>query len=431
MFDKEGFGAALAQRLLFAATGTSLAVMGCSNTPESNKVPDQEGSTSAVASASASTTPVSAQLPSAPMAPASSPALSGSTPSSKPVDFQRQCGAGNKGSEYCFEPHSVMRSKGTGEPAPKLPASAYDSNGCLANKDVTSGCCEGAIAGPKFENGKCCYGFCDRVCCGRPFYVGDESRVAGWVDGDDWVTSDRALGDAFGVDPKRAAAAEVWLADALLEHASIASFSRFTLQLLALGAPADLVRDACAAGLDEVRHAELCFEVAARFAGRPYGPAALPMVGVTLDEVRLEDAIHSTIVEGCVGETIAAVTAAERCARAQEPVARAALARIAEDEARHAELSWRFLRWALRTGGASALAAARRAFAEVRSSPGCEGAPIVSELHGYGVLSPSEQAGIARDARRMIEEIAREVLVPARRDRHAGITFAQSPTAPG
>ena len=38
--------------------------------------------------------------------------------------------------------------------------------------------------------------------------------------------------------------AELWSQDALLEHASIASFSRFALQLLAVAAPPALVAGA-------------------------------------------------------------------------------------------------------------------------------------------------------------------------------------------
>jgi hypothetical protein len=47
-----------------------------------------------------------------------------------------------------------------------------------------------------------------------------------------------------------------------MEHASVAAFARFTLDLLALGAPADLVQSAQQALGDEIAHAELCFGLA-------------------------------------------------------------------------------------------------------------------------------------------------------------------------
>ena len=53
------------------------------------------------------------------------------------------------------------------------------------------------------------------------------------------------------------ALASAWLADALLEHASIASFAQTTLKLLALGAPSDLIADSQRAALDEVEHAKI------------------------------------------------------------------------------------------------------------------------------------------------------------------------------
>ena len=51
----------------------------------------------------------------------------------------------------------------------------------------------------------------------------------------------------------RQSLAREWLRAASFEHASIASFNRFSLELLVLGAPADLVDRANRAALDEVR----------------------------------------------------------------------------------------------------------------------------------------------------------------------------------
>lgn len=53
----------------------------------------------------------------------------------------------------------------------------------------------------------------------------------------------------------------MWSADALAEHTSIASFARFTLQLLALDAPSDLLSRSQQAGKDEMEHARLCFQM--------------------------------------------------------------------------------------------------------------------------------------------------------------------------
>jgi len=67
--------------------------------------------------------------------------------------------------------------------------------------------------------------------------------------------------------------------------------------------------------------------------------------------------------EGCVGETLGALLAAEQRDVATDPEVRAFLTKLARDEERHAELAWRFVRWAIAEGGPGARAAAERAFA--------------------------------------------------------------------
>ena len=50
----------------------------------------------------------------------------------------------------------------------------------------------------------------------------------------------------------RAHIAQEWTAMGLAEHASVASFARFTLQLMAVGAPAELLHAAQLGAADEV-----------------------------------------------------------------------------------------------------------------------------------------------------------------------------------
>jgi hypothetical protein len=52
---------------------------------------------------------------------------------------------------------------------------------------------------------------------------------------------------------QRARLAAQWATDGAAEHASIASFARVTLQLMALGAPAGLLADTQRGAADEVR----------------------------------------------------------------------------------------------------------------------------------------------------------------------------------
>ena len=170
------------------------------------------------------------------------------------------------------------------------------------------------------------------VSCGRPFLVAEGPRLAELAERSDWAS---AVPRALRVDDLPAAVrrelARSYGEMALMEHASIAAFARFSLQLLALGAPAELVRDAALAGLDEQRHAELCFGLASAYAGEAVGPGAIDVHGC-LGDVSLASVALTTFLEGCVGETVAAVEARELARATRDPVLAAALARIAEDE---------------------------------------------------------------------------------------------------
>jgi hypothetical protein len=148
---------------------------------------------------------------------------------------------------------------------------------------------------------------------------------------------------------ERARLAAHWARVGLMEHASIAAFARFTLHLLAVGAPPKLVLASQEAMGDEIEHARLAFAMASVYEGHDVGPSALPIEG-SLDGFDVRSMVATLLREGCVGETLAAIEAFEAAEGARDPVVRAALARIARDETRHAELAWRALGWLITTG---------------------------------------------------------------------------------
>jgi hypothetical protein len=255
---------------------------------------------------------------------------------------------------------------------------------------------------------ECCYTRTSGSCCGRPFVAGGETRTARVNSSSDWVAAplacDAALDDATRIELARA-----WLADASLEHASIASFARFTLQALSLGAPPDLIADAQRASLDEVAHAQACFALASRYAGSPLGPGTFGMHGA-LEPTTLAEAAAATVREGCVGETLSALVAQAQLARATDANVREALSRIADDEARHAELAWRFVGWAVQTGGEPVRSAVKKAFGEALARVYLEPArdqPAVhlEKWHAHGRLMAVEERACWLDA-------AREVIEP-------------------
>src|SRR5262249_31333087 len=83
----------------------------------------------------------------------------------------------------------------------------------------------------------------------------------------------------------------------------------------------------------------------------------------------------------------------------------AALAEIADDEARHAALAWSTLAWALRAGGARAADALERAAAEQRppgvlggAGPAPATSPRSSALARHGRMDVEARARAVRDA---------------------------------
>jgi hypothetical protein len=170
--------------------------------------------------------------------------------------------------------------------------------------------------------GKCCYHIAEECVGGRPFLVNGRPRVAS-VDCD---------------------ATPSWLADAQVEHASVAAFARLSLQLLALGAPTELVQQSHLAALDELRHADFFFELASQQAGVRLRPGALDVSGA-LHDVSLAGLVESNLLEGCIGETRAAADLRRRAELVGDAALRAQLLQIADDEARHAELAFRILAW--------------------------------------------------------------------------------------
>lgn len=99
------------------------------------------------------------------------------------------------------------------------------------------------------------------------------------------------------------------------------------------------------------------------------------------DRPDLASIAAATVIEGCIGETLAAALASAQLDQASDPEVRAALQRIADDEARHAELAWRTVTWALVNGGDDVRRAVSEAFGRAHqqaiAAPAC-----AVEAHG-------------------------------------------------
>lgn len=232
---------------------------------------------------------------------------------------------------------------------------------------------------------------------GRPLLVDARARLAPARRRDDWGVAIALLPDA--------ALARYWARIAALEHASVASFARFAIQLLTLGAPPELVRQTQQAALDEVRHAQLAYGLASAYGGAPVGPGQLELGGVAV-RCSWREVVAALIEEACVNETLSTAEALAALDSTTVPEVREVLAIIVADEQRHAQLAWRCLAWLLDAAEPAdrrwALALLQHMIASLRVRAGGLDRPA------HGVLGGVRRAAVHRQA------IA-EVLVPVAR----------------
>ncbi|MCB9741567.1 MAG: ferritin-like domain-containing protein [Alphaproteobacteria bacterium] len=271
-------------------------------------------------------------------------------------------------------------------PTPEL-ACREASDVCRLDSDCASEDEECGLVGGEWG---CRTDNCD---IGRPLLIEGEARTAPTIARADWSADARPV---LPRDPAlRARLTQAWVEVAALEHASVASFARFTLQLMALGAPPELLAETQAAAADEVRHARGAYSLASAYAGRALGPDALPLTDLCVSTER-EAVLRALVAEACVGETLGvaeALAAAEACV---DPVVKAHLTQVAADETRHAGLAWRALRWLV--GEDPALAAIAREAAEQALAEHLAPLPAEPGAPAHGLLSAEAREALRQQA---------------------------------
>lgn len=267
------------------------------------------------------------------------------------------------------------------------------------------GCPEGEVCA--YDEGARAW-TCQGIMCiiGRPLVIEGAPRTAAAELREDWLADMNLVTEPPA--EVTVALARYWADVAALEHASVASFARFTLELLAQGAPPELVADAQRAALDEVEHARLGWALASLWSRRRIGPGPLSMTGL-VPACDLGEMVTALVKEGCVGETLGAAEAKLLAEEVRDPVLASALHRIAADEQRHAELAWRTLRWLSSLHGTRvrdvALTAEREAEAELLAVKSAAPAEMVAPEWGLVSEATSRQR-----RREMLQMIVRPVL---------------------
>ena len=210
-------------------------------------------------------------------------------------------------------------------------------SGSFYNWNVIDGC------GPDISKpNECCYvlniGIEMMPVPGRPLMVKGQSRFAPAHINPLSVPVNHTISDV-----NYSAIVGHWVEVAQLEHASIASFAQFTLNLMHHGAPVTLIQQATKAQLDEVKHTQMAIGVLKKL-GQHIELKALNIEGLACHS--METLLKETIRDACINESMAAgealMLSMDKNAHFKDE-----LQRIAMDETEHAALGWKTLKWIL------------------------------------------------------------------------------------
>lgn len=185
--------------------------------------------------------------------------------------------------------------------------------------------------------------------------------------GADWICAEPTeLALAIPAAERGALGAE-WRDNGKKEHASVAAFAQLTLDLMAVGAPPELVAAAQRDALDEVRHAAACFAIARDIDGIVESPSPFPdararrFLFTASRSIALTQIAIDALADGVLNEGIAARLLAQLAKKCDVPALSSILRDMAADESRHAAHSWDIVAWCVESGGATVAKALRGA----------------------------------------------------------------------
>lgn len=212
--------------------------------------------------------------------------------------------------------------------------------------------------------------------------------------------------------PERARLAETWRRRSAAEYLAVSTFSILAIDLVAAGAPADVLSHCVRAQLDEIRHAELAIRMVEIYGGKRIEPVAgMSRLPDSPETPKLHQAVANTLLVSCVSETYATTVLLATRDQTTDPVAHAVLTSIYSDEVMHARLGWSYLRFGIEKGGQGVIDAAAamvpRAVKGVatvveRERPVGE---VTEAVRRHGLMTPAEE-------RVVFSQCVREVLVP-------------------
>jgi hypothetical protein len=196
------------------------------------------------------------------------------------------------------------------------------------------------------------------------------------------------------------------------EHLAVGAFAQIAHELAEVGCDPVVLEMATRAAADEVRHSGVCGRYAAAFLGRSTPPARLrgvPRAPLHSGTNLATRALLHVVEMCCLGETFTGVYFTEMLACTKQPVTRAVIESLLEDEIDHGRLGWAYLAARAREGSVEGLGEALPAMLDRtvgRPLRGTEKAPPDDRaLEAWGYLG--EHAGRAVYVRTL-----REVIFP-------------------
>ena len=213
-------------------------------------------------------------------------------------------------------------------------------------------------------------------------------------------------------DAEKKRLAGTWMRRAEAEYLAVSTFSVLAIDLVAAMAPADVLSLCLRAGIDEIRHAELCMRMIEIYSGeRHLPPPGMSRLPDDKNRPKLHQALANTMLVSCVSETYATTILTATRDLTEDPTAQAVLTAIYSDEVMHARLGWSYMRHAIDVGGQGVIDAAAqmlpRALKGVATVVERERpiGDVTDDVRKHGLMTPAEE-------RVIFSTCVREVLVP-------------------
>jgi hypothetical protein len=217
------------------------------------------------------------------------------------------------------------------------------------------------------------------------------------------------------------ALARIWTDQGVAAHAAAAAQAELAARLLRLAAPSPLLRGAGRALLDETAISAACLDLARRYGGAEVVLTPIPRRAAAAAG-DLNELLLSTLRRGCIAATVESSCAREALEHCQEPAAREVLRQIEHGRARTAQLSWRFLSWALRGTGPELADQVRVAVLSALGTQSKTAAlsPGERQLLRHGVLGAQQRRAIEQRVLRDVVLPCMENALSRARSRHDG-----------